>query len=196
METDSLEKNMNNCSNSSEKKKENEFQNHLRDNKKIKKYSLFSIIFKFTLIPIFVLLIFAYLASNSNDWVVTGLDHFYMEIIAVILSFIVAYYLIARGYALKDKLSLFLGLGFHVAGIIDLLHGIFAIMNLGETSFEAYFIPPTWVAGRIVMVIIMMIAIAKFSSFQKKDDLVTFQAWWLPKWFPALQAPVSSLQWK
>ena len=143
---------------------------YLGINEKTNKSSIFSVIFKFTLIPIFVLIIFAYFASDPNNWVVTGIDHFYMEMIAVILSFIVAYYLIARGYALRDKLSLFLGLGFHVAGIIDLLHGIFAIMNLGESTFEGYFIPQTWVAGRIVMGIIMMIAIAKFSSFQKKDD--------------------------
>ena len=146
---------------------------YLGINEKTNKSSIFSVIFKFTLIPIFVLIIFAYFASDPNNWVVTGIDHFYMEMIAVILSFIVAYYLIARGYALRDKLSLFLGLGFHVAGIIDLLHGIFAIMNLGESTFEGYFIPQTWVAGRIVMGIIMMIAIAKFSSFQKKDDLGT-----------------------
>jgi len=163
---------MSNYSNSSGKK-ENEFQKSLGNNEKTNKSSIFSVIFKFTLIPIFVLLIFAYFASDPNRWVVTGIDHFYMEMIAVILSFIVAYYLIARGYALRDKLSLFLGLGFHVAGIIDLLHGIFAIMNLGESAFEGYFIPQTWVAGRIVMGIIMMIAIAKFSSFQKKDDLDT-----------------------
>jgi len=156
--------------------KKNESQKHLRDDKKISKDSLFSVIVKFTLIPIFILIIFAYLASDPNSWVVMGLDHFYMEMISVILSFIVAYYLLARGYALKDKLSLFLGLGFHIAGIIDLLHGIFAVMNIGETTFEGYFIPQTWVAGRIVMGIIMMIAIAKFSSFQKKDDSISTES--------------------
>jgi len=129
-----------------------------------------STILKFTIIPIIPLTILAYFSNNPNAWIIGGLDHFYFEMFAVVLSFIAAYYCIWRGYALKDKLSLFIGLGFHVAGIIDLLHGVFAILNLGQTSFEAYFIPQTWVAGRIVMGAVMMIGLAKFRTNSKFGD--------------------------
>jgi len=82
--------------------------------------------------------------------------------VLVILATIVAIYAIARGYTLKDKLSLFIGLGFFISAIIDLLHGTFAVLNLGNTAFEGYFIPQTWVAGRILMSIVMVIAVVKF----------------------------------
>ena len=69
-----------------------------------------------------------------------------------------------RGYAFNDKFTLFIGLGFHAGGMIDLLHALFAIINLGQPTFEAYFIPQTWVAGRIVMGLVIMIALVKFAK--------------------------------
>jgi len=131
-----------------------------------------STLFKFTLIPT-IPLILLFIFSYNLDTRTTGTDHFYFEIISVILSFIAAYYCIWRGYALKNKLSLFIGLGFHAAGIIDLLHSVFSIMNLGASPFEAYFIPQTWVAGRILLGIVMMIAVTKFgnqSNYYKTDE--------------------------
>ncbi len=124
----------------------------------------YSYLLKFTLLPIIPLTILSFFANESDLWIISGEDHFYFEMFSVVLSFIGAFYCISRGYALKDKLSLFIGLGFLVAGIIDLLHGFFAVLHLGETPFEAYFIPQTWVAGRIVLGVVMLIAITKFAS--------------------------------
>ena len=101
---------------------------------------------------------------DSENWVIHGMDHFYFEMISVTLSLIVSFYCILRGNTLRDKLSVFLGLGFLIAGIIDLLHGIFAFYNIDQLNFEAYFIPQTWVASRLVMGVVMMVAIMKLSN--------------------------------
>jgi len=123
---------------------------------------------KFLLIPLIPLITLAIISTDPNLWKINGTDHFYFEMISVILSFIVAYYCILRGYTFKDKFSLFVGLGFHVAGIIDLLHGTFALLNLGNTTFEGYFIPQTWVAGRIVLGAVLAIAMIKSTKWHSK----------------------------
>lgn len=128
------------------------------------------------IIPLIPLTILAILATDQNLLKFGGLDHFYIEIISVILSFVVAYYCIMRGYAFNDKFTLFLGLGFHAAGMIDLLHAIFSLINLDQLVFTAYFIPQTWVAGRIVMGAVVMIALLKFakpSMSEKPKEKVT-----------------------
>jgi len=109
-----------------------------------KKNSMKTIFFKYTVVPIIPLMIIATLATDPQLWATDGHNHFYFEMMSVMLSFIVAYYFIMRAYALRDKLSLFIGLGFHVGGIIDLLHGVFALLNFGDVIFEGYFIPQTW----------------------------------------------------
>lgn len=125
-------------------------------------------IIKFLIIPLVPLIILAIVSGDTNLWIVDGQDHFYFEMISVTLSFIVAYFCIMRGYAFRDKFSLFIGLGFHVGGMVDILHGAFAIINLGDTVFEGYFIPQTWVAGRIVMGLVLMIAIMKYKGWHEQ----------------------------
>jgi len=121
----------------------------------------------YTIIPSIALTFPAILSFNSELWIIQGIDHFYFEMLSVILASIVAIYAITRGHALKDKLSLFIGLGFFISAIIDFLHGVFSVLHLGESTFEGYFIPQTWVAGRILMSIVMVIAVVKFGNIQK-----------------------------
>jgi len=99
----------------SETNTKSEWQHPNLQNSKSKSKSFNKVFLKLTLIPIIVLSIFAFFSFDNESWVVTGLDHFYFEMISVILSFLVAFYCIMRGYVLKDKLSLFLGLVFNVA---------------------------------------------------------------------------------
>jgi len=136
-----------------------------------KRNSRHSHLIKFTLLPIIPLILLAYLSNDPNSWTIDGRDHFYFEMISVTLSFIVAYFCIMRGYAFKDKFSLFIGLGFHVGGMVDVLHGVFAVLNFGDAIFESYFIPQTWVAGRIVMGIVLMIAVIKYKNWH--DQKIT-----------------------
>ena len=120
------------------------------------------ILLLYTIVPSIALTFPAILSFDPELWIIQGIDHFYFEMFSVVLATIVAIYAIARGYTLKDKLSLFIGLGFFISAIIDFLHGTFAVLNLGNTTFEGYFIPQTWVAGRILMSIVMVIAVVKF----------------------------------
>lgn len=57
-----------------------------------------------------------------NAWIVSDVHHFYLEMFAVILSTIVAFYCIARTYSLSEKFSLFIGIGFPTIAVIDFLH--------------------------------------------------------------------------
>ena len=131
---------------------------------------------KFTLVPVLLLTAVAIFSNDPTLWTMSGLDHVYFEIVSVILASIAASYCLTRGYVLQDKFSLFIGLGFLAAAVIDLLHGVFSFLNLGNSPFEGYFIPQTWVAGRIVMSIVLLIALAKFSNLSftyKKESVKT-----------------------
>ncbi len=121
----------------------------------------------YTIIPSIALTFPAILSFDPELWIIQGIDHFYFEMFSVVLATIVAVYAIARGYTLKDRLSLFIGLGFFISAIIDFLHGTFAVLNLGNSAFEVYFIPQTWVAGRILMSIVMVIAVVKFGNVKE-----------------------------
>ena len=127
-------------------------------------------IIKFTIIPLIPLVFIATISANPELWVIDGQDHFYFEMVSVILSFIVAYYCIMRGYAFNDKFSLFVGLGFHAGGMIDLLHGVFGLLNISDPTFLGYFVPQTWVASRIVTAGVLMYAFLKYKNFSLKQE--------------------------
>ncbi|MDQ3872416.1 MAG: hypothetical protein M3258_02265, partial [Thermoproteota archaeon] len=122
-----------------------------------------SVHFKYIVIPSIVLsLITFYSTLYSRAWIVSDIDHFYFEIFAVILSTIVAFYSITRAYTLKEKFSLFVGIGFSTIAVIDFLHAVFSYSAVGNTGFLEYFIPQTWFAGRTFLGAMLVIAVAKY----------------------------------
>ncbi len=129
---------------------------------------------KYTLIPIIPLSVIAFIVISYGDYVSTPTDHFYLEIISVITSFIIASYAILRGYAFNDKFTLFIGLGFHAAGFIDVLHAIISILSIEHVA-TTDFMAQTWVAGRMVMGVVILIAILKFGTrkMEGKEDVIT-----------------------
>ena len=130
---------------------------------------------KYTLIPIIPLSIIAFVVISYGDFTSTPTDHFYLEMISVITSFIIASYAILRGYAFNDKFTLFIGLGFHAAGFIDVLHAIISILSIEYAATTTDFMAQTWVAGRMVMGIVILIAILKFGTrkMEGKEDVIT-----------------------
>src|ERR671910_2620197 len=69
---------------------------------------------------------------------------------------------------LNDKFSLFIGIGFLVTALIDLLHVIVSFVYMDNILFLKYFIPQTWFAGRLFLSAMLSIAMIKyifFSSF-------------------------------
>src|SRR5919199_4649734 len=137
-------------------------------------HSKYEILIKYTLVPSVPLSIIAILSINPNTWETSEIHHFYIELIAVILAAVLAFYYIARARALNDKFSLFIGIGFLTSALIDLLHVIIAYVAIDNPIFLKYFIPQTWFAGRIFLSAMLVMAIVKFSSLSqpplRKED--------------------------
>jgi signal transduction histidine kinase len=128
----------------------------------------------YTLIPAILLSIITILSTNLDAWKLSEIHHFYIELIAVILGSILAFYYIARAHTLNDNFSRFVGFGFLVAAVIDLLHVVISYVYMDNVTFLKYFIPQTWFAGRIFLSAMLVIAIAKYPTFsgeaKKKSD--------------------------
>ena len=130
-----------------------------------------SVHFRYLIIPSIILSAITFASTtNPNSWVVSDVDHFYIEIFAVILSTIVAFYCITRAYTLNEKFSLFVGIGFSTIAIIDLLHAVFSYAFVGNNEFLSYFIPQTWFAGRTFLGAMLVIAVAKYAPNVEKQD--------------------------
>lgn len=130
------------------------------------------IFIKYTLIPSIPLLLLAIIAIDPYLWVGSELHHFYIELFAVILSGVIAFYYILHARNLNDKFSLFIGIGFAVSASIDLLHVGVSFGLMERVDFLKYFIPQTWFAGRIFLSSMLLVAIAKY-SYLFHDEMVT-----------------------
>jgi signal transduction histidine kinase len=101
------------------------------------------------------------------------IHHFYIELIAVILAAVLAFYYILRARTLNDKFSLFIGIGFLTSALIDLLHVTVSYISISDPLFLKYFIPQTWFAGRIFLSAMLVMAIVKYptlSSWSLKEN--------------------------
>src|ERR671933_1092090 len=132
-------------------------------------FSKYEILIKYTLVPSVPLSIIAILSINPNTWMTSEIHHFYIELFAVILAAVLAFYYIARARALSDEFSLFIGIGFLTSALIDLLHVIVAYVSINDPIFLKYFIPQTWFAGRIFLSAMLVMAIVKLSSLSSSD---------------------------
>lgn len=130
------------------------------------------IFLKYTLLPSIPLLLLAVISVDPYLWVGSELHHFYIELFAVILSGVIAFYYILHARNLNDKFSLFIGIGFAVSASIDLLHVAVSFGLMEHVDFLKYFIPQTWFAGRIFLSSMLLVAIAKY-SFLFPDELAT-----------------------
>src|SRR5215208_1871462 len=132
-------------------------------------------IFKYVILPSVFLSIIALISVNSNLWVTSAIHHFYIELFGTLLGGILAFYYISRAQTLNDKFSLFIGIGFLVTALIDLLHVIISFVYMDDIIFLRYFIPQTWFAGRLFLSAMLSIAMIKytffssFSSFTKQQ---------------------------
>ena len=121
-------------------------------------------IFKYVILPSIFLSIIALVSTNLSLWITFPRDHFYFELFGTILAGILAFYYISRAQTLNDKFSLFIGIGFLVTALIDLLHAIVSLLNMNDILFLKYFIPQTWFAGRIFLSAMLAIAIVRYTS--------------------------------
>src|SRR5688500_5281223 len=123
-------------------------------------------IFTYIILPSISLSIIALVSTtNQSLWIISPRDHFYFELFGTILAGILAFYYISRAKTLNDKFSLFIGIGFLVNALIDLLHATVSLLNMNDIVFLKYFIPQTWFAGRLFLSAMLAIAIFKYTSF-------------------------------
>src|ERR687897_1107392 len=122
-------------------------------------------LFKCVILPSISLLIIALISTNQILWITSSIHYFYIELFGTIFAGILAFYYISRAYTLTERFSLFIGIGFLVNTLIDLFHVIVSILNVGDILFLKYFIPQTWVAGRLFLSAMLAIAIFKYTSF-------------------------------
>jgi signal transduction histidine kinase len=127
-------------------------------------FGKYDTLIKYTLVPSIPLSIIAILSFNPETWMTSEIHHFYVELFAVILAAILSFYYIARAYTLNDKFSLFIGIGFLVNALIDLLHVIISYTFMDQFLFLKYFIPQTWFAGRMFLSAMFAIAIAAYPA--------------------------------
>ena len=133
-------------------------------------HSKYEILIKYTLVPSIPLSIIAILSADPNTWVASEIHHFYIELIAVILAAVLAFYYISRARTLNDKFSLFVGIGFLTSALIDLLHVMVSYVAMNDPVFLKYFIPQTWFAGRIFLSAMLVMAIAKYSALSSSNE--------------------------
>ena len=122
-------------------------------------------ILKYIILPSIFLSIIALVSTNQFLWISSAIHHFYIELFGTLLAGILSFYYISRANTLNDKFSLFIGIGFLVNTIIDLLHVIVSLLNMDDILFLKYFIPQTWFAGRLFLSAMLAIAIVKYVSF-------------------------------
>lgn len=125
---------------------------------------------KYIIVPSVILSIIAILSLDPKLWVTSDVHHFYFEIMAVVLSTVVAVYCITRSYSLNEKFSLFIGIGFLTIAIIDFLHATLSYSAVGNSTFLRYFIPQTWFAGRTFLGAMLVIAVIKYAHIQAASD--------------------------
>jgi signal transduction histidine kinase len=133
-------------------------------------HSKYEILIKYTLVPSIPLSIIAILSADPNTWVASEIHHFYIELIAVILAAVLAFYYISRARTLNDKFSLFVGIGFLTSALIDLLHVMVSYVAMNDPVFLKYFIPQTWFAGRIFLSAMLVMAIGKYSALSSSNE--------------------------
>ena len=136
-------------------------------------FSKYEILIKYTLVPSIPLSIIAILSANPDTWRASEIHHFYIELIAVILAAVLAFYYLLRARTSDDKFSLFVGIGFLTSALIDLLHVIVSYVAFDNPVFLKYFIPQTWFAGRVFLSTMLVMAIVKYynlSSSSSKEE--------------------------
>ncbi len=102
---------------------------------------------------------------HDNSYVGNADIHAILEMCGSLIGLIAGFAIISRFYALGNRLYLFIGLAFIVNASEDFVHGLLAfevthnIVGLAETGADLWrFIPGTYVTGRLLLGIILILA--------------------------------------
>jgi signal transduction histidine kinase len=133
--------------------------------------SILSSLIKLVILPSLLLSLIMAISLDPTIWISSEIHHFYIELIAVILGSALSFYYILRYRVLRDRFSLFVGIGFFISVSIDMFHVIVSYALMENISFVKYFIPQTWFAGRLFLGAMLLIAILKYSSLSQREEI-------------------------
>ena len=133
--------------------------------------SILSSLIKLVILPSLLLSLILAISLDPTIWISSEIHHFYIELIAVILGSALSFYYILRYRVLRDRFSLFVGIGFFISVSIDMFHVIVSYALMENISFVKYFIPQTWFAGRLFLGAMLLIAILKYSSLSQREEI-------------------------
>ena len=133
--------------------------------------SILSSLIKLVILPSLPLSLILAISLDPTIWISSEIHHFYIELIAVILGSALSFYYILRYRVLRDRFSLFVGIGFFISVSIDMFHVIVSYALMENISFVKYFIPQTWFAGRLFLGAMLLIAILKYSSLSQREEI-------------------------
>ncbi len=133
--------------------------------------SILSSLIKLIILPSLLLSLLLATSLDPTLWISSEVHHFYIELIAVILGSALSFYYILRYRVLRDRFSLFVGIGFFISVSIDLFHVIVSFALIENILFVKYFIPQTWFAGRFFLGVMLLIAILKYSSLSQREEI-------------------------
>ncbi len=133
--------------------------------------SILSSLIKLVILPSLLLSLILAISLDPTLWISSEIHHFYIELIAVILGSALSFYYILRYRVLRDRFSLFVGIGFFISVSIDMFHVIVSYALMENISFVKYFIPQTWFAGRLFLGAMLLIAILKYSSLSQREEI-------------------------
>jgi len=133
--------------------------------------SILSSLINLVILPSLLLSLILAISLDPTIWISSEIHHFYIELIAVILGSALSFYYILRYRVLRDRFSLFVGIGFFISVSIDMFHVIVSYALMENISFVKYFIPQTWFAGRLFLGAMLLIAILKYSSLSQREEI-------------------------
>ena len=133
--------------------------------------SFLSSLIKLVIFPSLLLSLFLAISLDPTIWISSEIHHFYIELFAVILGSALSFYYILRYRVLRDRFSLFVGIGFFISVSIDMFHVIVSFALVENVTFVKYFIPQTWFAGRFFLGAMLLIAILKYSSLSQREEI-------------------------
>ncbi len=118
----------------------------------------------------------------SSTWVSSSDFHASIEIASSFIALIAAVACMMYFFGLKSRYYLIIGLGFFICGSEDMIHGFFSFHRLfaGTGVDFSRFIPGTYVAGRSILAITIIIAalletrMAKLRASQIKREALIF----------------------
>ncbi|MCP3900557.1 MAG: hypothetical protein GY707_12675, partial [Desulfobacteraceae bacterium] len=109
----------------------------------------------------------------SSNWVSNSDFHACIEISSFFIAIMAAVSALAYFFSKKNRYFLIVALGFFICGSADFAHGLFGFERLFDQSGIDFskFIPGTYVAGRISLAILIIIAVLSEKRLKKVEHI-------------------------